>query len=159
MGDSQRQTTTLLDAIVDSLVHAARFTPEDQVAPTVILGTDNDRQWEPLVPRLQERLPELWVLGDYDTRRDGASEPSQRSGSTGTSGRGFAGYTRTSTSAKARGRAETGRTFGCTRTATGSSCRGNTESTQHGQKNYPVRTMPCGVPQVELGPSRATGFM
>ncbi|MGM0491016.1 MAG: hypothetical protein ACQESR_30190 [Planctomycetota bacterium] len=49
----------MLDAIVDSLVHAARFNPEDQVAPTMILWTDSERQWAPLIPRLQERLPEL----------------------------------------------------------------------------------------------------
>jgi len=57
--------STVFDAIVASLSHAARFNPEDQVAPTVILWTDSERQWEPLVPRLQERLPQLLVLGDY----------------------------------------------------------------------------------------------
>jgi hypothetical protein len=63
---------TVLDAIVASLSHAARFNPEDQVAPTVILWTDSERQWEPLVPRLQERLPGLLVLGDYEpTKRTG----------------------------------------------------------------------------------------
>ncbi len=61
-----RQETTVLDAIVASLLRAGRFNPEDQVAPTVILWTDNDRQWEPLVPRLQERMPQLLVLGDYE---------------------------------------------------------------------------------------------
>ena len=39
MGDSQRQTTTLLDAIVVSLVHAARFNPEDQVVALGTIGT------------------------------------------------------------------------------------------------------------------------
>jgi len=57
---------TVLDAIIGSLLRAARYNPEDQVAPTVILWTDNDRQWEPLVPRLQEGLPQLLVLGDYE---------------------------------------------------------------------------------------------
>ena len=59
------QETTVLDAIVRSLRRAGRFNPEDQVAPTVILWTDNERQWEPLVSRLQEQLPELLVLGEY----------------------------------------------------------------------------------------------
>jgi len=62
---------TVFDALIESLLHAARFNPEDQVAPTVILWTDSERQWEPLVARLQARLPQLLVLGDYkpDKRR------------------------------------------------------------------------------------------
>lgn len=56
---------TVFDAIIASLLQAARFNPNDQVAPTVILWTDNDRLWEPLVPRVQDRLPQLLVLGDY----------------------------------------------------------------------------------------------
>jgi hypothetical protein len=59
------EETTVLDTIVASLHRAGRFNPEDQVAPTVILWTDNERQWEPLVSRLQQRLPELLVLGEY----------------------------------------------------------------------------------------------
>ena len=58
---SGRQDTivnvTVFDAITTSLVRAAGFNPEDQVAPTVVLWTDNDRQWESLIPRLKERLP------------------------------------------------------------------------------------------------------
>lgn len=64
MTEAGNPTETVFDAIVASLHRAGRFNPEDQVAPTVILWTDNDRLWEPLVPRLQERLPELFVLGD-----------------------------------------------------------------------------------------------
>lgn len=65
-------TGTVFDAIVTSLLQAARYNPEDQVAPTVILWTDNERQWEPLMPRLQERLPGLLVLGGYEpTKRTG----------------------------------------------------------------------------------------
>ena len=64
-----KDETTVLDAIVASLAHAARFNPEDQVAPTVILWTDSERQWEPLTPRLQERLPQLLVLGEYAAER------------------------------------------------------------------------------------------
>src|SRR3990172_2259049 len=60
---------TVLDAIIGSLLRAARYNPGDQVAPTVILWTDNDRQWEPLVPRLQEGLPQLLVLGDYEPEK------------------------------------------------------------------------------------------
>ena len=60
---------TVFDALIESLLHAARFNPEDQVAPTVILWTDSERQWEPLVARLQARLPQLLVLGDYGPDR------------------------------------------------------------------------------------------
>lgn len=66
MTEAGSTTGTVFDAIVASLHRAGRFNPEDQVAPTVILWTDNDRQWQPLVPRLQERMPELLVLGDSD---------------------------------------------------------------------------------------------
>ncbi len=66
MDASAPASVTVFDAIVASLVQAARFNPDDQVAPTAILWTDNDRQWEPLVPRLQERLHQLLVLGDYE---------------------------------------------------------------------------------------------
>ena len=63
---------TVFDALVASLLEASRFNSQVEVAPTVILWTDNDRQWQPLVPRLQERLPQLLVLGDY--------EPDKRTG-------------------------------------------------------------------------------
>ena len=58
---------TVLDAIVASVLHAARFNPNDEVQPTVILWTDHDRQWESVVPRLQERLPQLLVFGNCES--------------------------------------------------------------------------------------------
>lgn len=44
---------------------AAVFNREVQVAPACILWPDHDRQWEPIISRLQVELPELFVLGDY----------------------------------------------------------------------------------------------
>lgn len=67
---------TELRRIIDQLVHAvraaARYNPDVQTAPFCILWTDSERQWEVVVPQLQQEMPELFVLGEY--------EPSQRRG-------------------------------------------------------------------------------
>ena len=55
---------TVLDAIVQSISRAGEFNRDDQVAPTVILWPDKERQWEALLPVLRERLP--LTLGMYD---------------------------------------------------------------------------------------------
>jgi len=55
----------LLKAIRDAAVH----NPDVQVAPSCILWPDGDRQWEPILPRLQAELPELFILGDYDPEK------------------------------------------------------------------------------------------
>ncbi len=59
-----------MSCIVEELVRrvrsAAVYNPEVQVAPACILWPDRERQWEPIVPRLQAELPEMFVLGDYD---------------------------------------------------------------------------------------------
>ena len=44
---------------------AAAYNPEVQVKPSCILWPDPDRQWEAVVPQLQDALPEMVVLGDY----------------------------------------------------------------------------------------------
>jgi len=56
---------TLLDSIIQSLSRAGEYNRDDQVAPAVILWPDKERQWEPLVPMLRERLPHLLTLGPY----------------------------------------------------------------------------------------------
>lgn len=48
---------------------ASVYNPEVQVAPTCILWPDRDRQWEAIIPRLQEDLPELLVLGEYNAAK------------------------------------------------------------------------------------------
>jgi hypothetical protein len=57
--------TTLIESIIHSLHSAARYNPEVQAAPACILWPDHGHQWEAVIPRLQEELPELVVLGNY----------------------------------------------------------------------------------------------
>jgi hypothetical protein len=56
---------TVLDAILQSLSRAGEYNRDDQVAPAVILWPDKERQWEPVLPVLRERLPHLLTLGPY----------------------------------------------------------------------------------------------
>ncbi|MCU0772107.1 MAG: BREX-1 system phosphatase PglZ type B [Verrucomicrobia bacterium] len=56
---------TVLDAILQSLSRAGEYNRDDQVAPAVILWPDKERQWEPVLPVLRERLPQLLTLGPY----------------------------------------------------------------------------------------------
>jgi hypothetical protein len=56
---------TFLDALVDAIKRAGRYNKNDQVPPVVVLWTDKDPQWEPLLPLLRERLP-LLTLGQYN---------------------------------------------------------------------------------------------
>jgi hypothetical protein len=55
----------LIEHLVKILCDAATFNPEVQVTPSCILWPDKDRQWEAIIPRLQNELEELLVLGDY----------------------------------------------------------------------------------------------
>ena len=55
---------TVLDALVDAIEDASAHNSQDQVSPAAVLWTDEERQWEALLPRLKERLP-LFVLGKY----------------------------------------------------------------------------------------------
>lgn len=59
----------LLDKLVKALRDAGNYNPDVQVEPQCILWTDRDRQWEPVIPRLQEELPELFILGRYDPNK------------------------------------------------------------------------------------------
>jgi len=62
----------IFNDILDSLAIAAEYNRNDQVAPAVILWTDKERQWEPLVKKLRLELPHFVTLGEY--------EPVQRTG-------------------------------------------------------------------------------
>lgn len=53
------------DRLIESVRSAAAYNSNVQVAPACILWPDGDRQWEPVIPRLQSELPELCVLGDF----------------------------------------------------------------------------------------------
>jgi hypothetical protein len=56
---------TILDHLTKAIRDAAIYNPDVQIAPACILWPDRDRQWEPVISRLQEELPELCVLGEY----------------------------------------------------------------------------------------------
>lgn len=56
---------TLVDQLIHSLGQAARHQPGEVASPAVILWTDSDGQWRPLMPILLSRLPQLLVLGPY----------------------------------------------------------------------------------------------
>jgi hypothetical protein len=57
---------TVLDALIQSLSRAGEYNRDDQVPPAVFLWPDKERQWEPLMPVLRERLAHLLTLGTYD---------------------------------------------------------------------------------------------
>lgn len=57
---------TVVEALVHSLESAARFNPNDVVRPSVVLWTDHDAQWQPIIPQLRRLLPQLLTFGDYD---------------------------------------------------------------------------------------------
>ena len=55
---------TFLDALANAIEAASAHNRQDQVPPVAVLWTDEDRQWEALLPLLKERLA-LFVLGKY----------------------------------------------------------------------------------------------
>ena len=58
--------STLLEMVRTSLIHAGRYNSGDVLAPTVILWTDSDAQWSPLVGLLKPLMSELLTLGEYE---------------------------------------------------------------------------------------------
>jgi hypothetical protein len=61
--------STLLESVKLSLLRAGRYNRSDMVGPTVILWTDSDNQWAPLVDQLRPLMPELFTLGEYDPEK------------------------------------------------------------------------------------------
>lgn len=59
----------LLEHLIRSIRSASAYNPEIQVAPVCILWPDPERQWESIIPMLQQNMPELCVLGDYAPER------------------------------------------------------------------------------------------
>lgn len=55
----------VLDALAARLTSAAAHNHATEVAPVAVLWPDGDRKWEPALPALRARLPNLWTLGDY----------------------------------------------------------------------------------------------
>lgn len=63
---------TVLEEIVASLTHAASYNRDAEERPSAILWTDKDEKWRPLIAKLQEALPQLFLLGEYaPDRRQG----------------------------------------------------------------------------------------
>ncbi len=56
----------VIEHLIKAIREAAVFNPDVQVAPACILWPDHDHQWEAIVPRLQNELPELFILDEYD---------------------------------------------------------------------------------------------
>ncbi len=56
---------TILNLLCESITASATYNPNVQVAPSCILWPDKNREWESIIPRLQEKLPQLLVLGTY----------------------------------------------------------------------------------------------
>jgi hypothetical protein len=61
--------TFIINKLLQALRTAAIYNPEVQTAPACILWPDHGRQWEMVIPRLQNELPELFVLGDYNSEK------------------------------------------------------------------------------------------
>src|SRR5437870_3951747 len=61
--------TTLIQAVETSLLAASRYHSGVEERPAAILWTDADGQWQPLVLKLQERLPQLVIYGAYDASK------------------------------------------------------------------------------------------
>ena len=61
--------TTVIEALVRCIEAAPKFNPNDAVRPCVVLWTDPDAQWQPLIPQLRQLLPQLLTLGTYDPER------------------------------------------------------------------------------------------
>ena len=57
--------TTVIEALVRSLNSATRCNPNDVVHPCVVLWTDRDSQWHPIISHLRGLVPELLALGDF----------------------------------------------------------------------------------------------
>lgn len=62
----------LIDLLAKEIRESASYNSNVQVAPSVILWTDKQGQWQSALPLLQAAMPELIVLGEY--------APQQRTG-------------------------------------------------------------------------------
>jgi hypothetical protein len=60
----------LIDHFIKRIREAGTcYNPEMQVAPACILWPDSERQWEGAIETLQERMPELLKLGEYNPEK------------------------------------------------------------------------------------------
>ena len=59
-----RSPANLLEALEQSL-REVLYTPDGTAAPVAVLWTDPERQWERLLPRLLQTMPNIFTLGEY----------------------------------------------------------------------------------------------
>lgn len=57
--------SVMLQELIRAVRSASAFNAQIQVPPACILWPDKERQWEAIIPRLQEQMSELCVLGKY----------------------------------------------------------------------------------------------
>lgn len=62
----------MIEELLKSIRSSSVYNSEVQMAPHCILWPDQERQWENVIPLIQDYLPELFVLGEYS--------PEQRKG-------------------------------------------------------------------------------
>jgi len=58
-------SATVLNGLVAALDSALQHDGNVVESPVALLWPDKDRQWEPVLPVLRERLPHLLTLGAY----------------------------------------------------------------------------------------------
>jgi len=58
--------TTPLDSLVTALHDAASYNAAAEAPPEAVVWCDANREFEPLLPALRERLPELLTSGEFD---------------------------------------------------------------------------------------------
>ena len=61
--------TRVIGYLIKAIRYASVYNPDVQVAPACILWPDSDSQWEAVIPRLQNELQELFVLGEYNPEK------------------------------------------------------------------------------------------
>ena len=57
------------DRLIASIREASRYDSGNLNAPVAVLWPDPDKQWSPIIEMLQQEMPELLVLGDYDPEK------------------------------------------------------------------------------------------
>lgn len=67
--NERQEPKTMLEAVCESIRHAARYNPADAVAPVAILWADSERQWEPLIEAIRDLIPALFIHGEYNAAR------------------------------------------------------------------------------------------
>ena len=61
--------TTILERLIAAIRKAAEYNSAVEVAPSCILWTDKEKQFEGAISALQKNMPELLVWGTYDAAR------------------------------------------------------------------------------------------